>query len=80
MTGDGGRMTVQVRVYLDKSGPGHSAGLLRCLDVVSEDEKGNERSHDNLIDNREFPSAEQLIAHIANYFKISKDRVVIEDE
>ena len=53
-------------------------GLIRCGSVISEDEDGAEKSHDDLIDNKEFHSAQEMIEYVAGKLKVSPDIVEVD--
>ena len=68
-----------VTVHLDQEVPEYMHGVLRCAEVTSEDEEGNEQDHPELIDNAEFASEDALKAHVAERLGVSPDVVDIED-
>jgi len=70
-------MITLVKVYLDEEVPEYMAGIIRIGSVVSEDEKGNERSHEKLVDNMEFSSEDLLKQHVSNYLKVAVSRIEI---
>lgn len=71
-------MIKQVLITLDENIPEYMSDILRCEIVISFDENGNEKNHQNLIDNNEFHSEKELIYHIADRLKISPDIISIE--
>ncbi len=68
---------VRVIVELDDM-PEYMEGIIRCGSVISEDENGNETEHDELIDNTEYESTQDLINDIAK--KLGVDPSIIEIE
>ena len=54
-------MIKQVFITLDENIPEYMTDVLRCETVISFDENGNEKNHQNLIDNNEFHSEKELI-------------------
>ena len=70
---------VSVVVKLDDNVPEYMQGVLRFCSVTSEDEDGNETEHDDLIDNTEFRSEDELSQHVASALNVSVDLVAIED-
>jgi len=68
-----------VSVHLDDNVPEDMHGIIRCGSVVSEDEDGNElKNHQELIDNTEFHSEDELIEYVAKKLGVSKDIVGVE--
>lgn len=73
-------MIAYVKVYLDDEVPEYMDGILRCGSFISEDENGNEiQDHQELIDNTEYHSQEELIEDVANRLSVSPDIVEIVD-
>lgn len=72
------RKIVSVTVTLDDNVPEYMAGIIRCGSVVSEDEDGNEKSHEELIDNTEFHAEEELIAHVAKRLGVDPSIIAVE--
>ncbi|WP_126536012.1 hypothetical protein [Aerosticca soli] len=65
-----------VSIHLDDNVPEYMQGIIRCGSVVSEDEDGNElKDHQELIDNKEFHSEDELIEYVANKLGVSKNIV-----
>jgi hypothetical protein len=69
---------VSVTVTLDDNVPEYMAGIIRCGSVVSEDEDGKERGHEELVDNAEFHSEKELISHVANRLGVNPSIIRIE--
>lgn len=68
-----------VSVQLDDDVPEYMDGVIRCGSVISQDEDGNElQDHQELIDNTEFRSADELISYVAGKLGVSKDIVSID--
>ncbi|MBY6205531.1 hypothetical protein [Halomonas denitrificans] len=68
-----------VSVHLDDDVPEYMRGIIRCGSVVSQDEDGNElKDHQELIDNTEFRSEDELISYVASKLGVSKDMVGID--
>lgn len=68
-----------VRITLDDSVPESMSGIIRCGSVISEDENGRQiKDHQELIDNAEFHSEEQLIASVAKRLGVSESVVEVE--
>ena len=69
-----------VRVALDDDIPEYMSGIIRCGSVISEDENGGIiQDHQNLIDNTEFRSEQELIASVAIRLKVSESVVEITE-
>jgi len=66
-----------VNVCLDDDMPEYMNGLIRCGSVISEDENGKETDHQDLIDNTEYHSSDELIKDIANRLNVRTDIVEI---
>ena len=66
-----------VNIYLDDNMPEYMNGLMRCGSVISEDENGKETDHQDLIDNTEYHSSDELIKDIANRLQVSTDIIEI---
>ena len=58
-----------VKIYLDEGVPEYMNGIFRIGNVISQDEKGNESHHEDLVDNLEFRSIDVLKQHV-RAFKI----------
>ena len=69
---------VNVVVTLDDNLPEYMDGVLRCGSVTSEDEDGNETEHDELVDNAEFRSTDELRRHVAKALNVSIDLISID--
>lgn len=68
-----------VSVQLDDNVPEYMSGIIRCGCVTSEDEDGNElQDHQELIDNAEFRSEEELISYVASKLGVPEDIVAID--
>jgi len=68
-----------VRITLDGSVPESMGGIIRCGSVISEDENGKQiKDHQELIDNTEFHSEEQLIASVAKRLGINESIIEVE--
>lgn len=67
-----------VKISLDENMPEYMSEIFRIGGVISEDEKGNETDHDNLVDNSEFHSIDALKKHVADSLKIDETIVEIE--
>jgi hypothetical protein len=73
-------MIAFVKVYLDDNMPEYMQGIIRCGSVISEDENGNElKDHQELIDNKEYHSREDLIEDIAKRLGVNPAIVEIID-
>lgn len=60
-----------VRINLDDNVPNYMSGIIRAGSVISEDENGSEISdHQELIDNTEYHSREELLEDIARRLKV----------
>jgi hypothetical protein len=69
-----------VNVFLDDNVPEYMSGVIRCGSVTSEDENGNRlQDHEDLVDNLEFHSYEELIESVSQRLGVSPDRVGIQD-
>lgn len=74
------RLIARVQVFLDQDKPGFMDGIYRCQSVISYDAEGNQLSdHEELVDNSEFHSLEDLRRDIANRLNASEDIVFIEE-
>lgn len=68
-----------VRVYLDDDVPEYMQGIIRCGSVFSDDEDGNElKDHEELIDNTEYHSTQELISDVASRLGVSPEIVEIQ--
>jgi len=68
-----------VSVQLDDNVPEYMDGIIRCGSVTSQDEDGNDlQDHQELIDNAEFRSEDELISYVASKLGVSKDIVGID--
>jgi hypothetical protein len=55
-------------------------GIIRCGSVISKDENGNEiTDHQELIDNTEYHSVEELIEDVATRLGVNPDIVAISE-
>lgn len=73
-------MIASVRVYLDENVPEYMNGIIKCGSVISEDENGNQiQEHEDLVDNMEFRSREELRQSISQRLDVNPDRVEICD-
>jgi hypothetical protein len=55
-------------------------GIIRCGSVISKDAHGNEiTDHQELIDNTEYHSVEELVADVAKRLNVSPDIVEIAE-
>ena len=69
-----------VSVFLDNEMPDYLAGRIRCGSVISEDEDGNEiKDHQELIDNTEFDTEEDLCIFIAQKLLVDPSIVCIQE-
>lgn len=68
-----------VRVYLDDDVPEYMQGVIRCGSVFSDDEDGKElKTHEEIIDNTEYHSAQELINDVASRLGVSPEIVEIQ--
>ncbi|WP_151800794.1 hypothetical protein [Acinetobacter junii] len=67
-----------VKISLDEDVPEYMNGIFRIGSVISEDEKGNESHHEDLVDNLEFRSIDALKQHVANSLNVDGTIVEIE--
>ena len=65
-----------VKISLDEDVPEYMNGIFRIGNVISEDEKGNESHHKDLVDNLEFRSIDALKQHVANFLNV--DEIIVE--
>ena len=73
-------MIAFVNVFLDDNVPKYMSGIIRCGSVISEDENGNKiQDHEDLVDNLEFHSYEELIESVSRRLGVSPDRVGVQD-
>lgn len=73
------RKIAYVSVLLDDDIPDYMSGIIRCGSVRSQDADGNElKDHQELIDNTEFHSENELFGYVASKLKVSTDILVIE--
>ncbi len=69
-----------VEVYLDEDIPEYMPGTIRCGSVISSDKKGNQlKDHQDLIDNKEFDTKENLVKYIADKLNVDKSIISIVD-
>jgi hypothetical protein len=75
----GHSMINNVEIYLDDNVPEYMEGLIRCGSVISKDENDNIiKDHQDLIDNTEYHSAEEMIKDVAERLNVSPDIVEIQ--
>ncbi|MDO9209028.1 MAG: hypothetical protein Q7T91_12335 [Sulfuricurvum sp.] len=68
-----------VIITLDDDVPEYMSGIIRCGSVVSEDKDGNQiGDHQELIDNTEFHTEDQLIDYVAKHLGVDKSIIEIE--
>lgn len=67
-----------VKISLDEDVPEYMNGIFRIGSVISEDEKGNESHHEDLVDNLEFRSIDALKQHVANFLNVDETIVEVE--
>ena len=67
-----------VKISLDEDVPEYMNGIFRIGSVISEDEKGNESHHEDLVDNLEFRSIDALKQHVANFLNVDETIVAVE--
>jgi len=68
-----------VSVQLDDGVPEYMRGIIRCGSVISQDEDGEDlKDHQELIDNTEFHSEDELISYVASKLGVRKDIVSID--
>lgn len=67
-----------VKISLDENMPEYMSEIFRIGGVISEDEKGNESHHNDLVDNLEFRSIDTLKQHVANFLNVDETIVEIE--
>mgnify|MGYP000932441177 CR=1 FL=1 len=72
-------MIVYVKIYLDDNVPEYMTGILRCGSVFSYDEEDNETDHQDLIDNTEYHSEDEMKKDIASRLNIDPDIIEIYD-
>jgi hypothetical protein len=75
----GGIMIKSVRIYLDDNVPPYMEGIIRCGSVISEDDKGKERDHQELVDNKEFHTREELIKDVSDRLRVKKEICEVVD-
>lgn len=67
-----------VEIYLDDNVPEYMEGIIRCGSVISKDKNDNIiKNHQDLIDNTEYYSAEDMIKDVANRLHVSQSIVEI---
>jgi hypothetical protein len=69
---------VYVNVTLDDKTPASAAGMIRAGSVVSEDEEGSVKTHQEFIDSTEYRSHQELITAVAQRLGVSDAVVEIE--
>lgn len=52
-------------------------GIIRCGSVISEDSDGKETDHQDIIDNTDYHSTEELIEDVASRLNVDKSMVEI---
>jgi len=68
-----------VSVELDDNVPEYMDGVIRCGSVISKDKYDNDlKDHQDLINNKEFSSENDLIKDIAKELGVSESIVFIE--
>jgi len=63
-------MITQVKIYADDNTSEYATDLIRCEKVISEDDKGNETEHQDLIDKYDFHSSKELIQYVSDRLSI----------
>lgn len=71
-------MIKEVSVYIDEDMDKFMDGVLVCGSVVSIDEDSNEVEHKELIDKKEYNSAQELIEDIASRLDVDPNIVEID--
>ena len=69
-------MITNVIIYLDDNVPEYMDGIIRINSVISKSKNGDEINHQELIDNTEYHSSNELIQNIATRLNI--DSTIIE--
>jgi len=69
-------MIKEVRIYIDEDMDKFMSGVLVCGSIVSINEDSTCTQHDELIDKKEYHSAEELIEDIAS--KLNVDPSIVE--
>lgn len=67
---------VYVSVTLDDDVPEYMTGIIRCGSVIAEDSNGEETDHQEIIDNTEYHSIQELIDDVA--LRLGVDKSIIE--
>ncbi len=70
---------VYVDVKLDDNVPEYMDGIIRCSSVISEDKNGERFNHQELIDNTEYHSVDELVKDVASRLSVSEDIISIVD-
>ena len=73
-------MIASVEIQLDGTTPEYMDGIIRCGSVISLDENGNQiKDHQDLIDNSEYRSTDEMRKDIASRLGVDSDIVEIID-
>lgn len=68
---------VKVEIYLDDNVPECMDGIIRCGSVISYDKNNTKLDHQDLIDNTEYYSEDELVKDIAERLKVNKSIIKI---
>ena len=69
-------MVKNITVYLDREQL-EFRERVRCGFIVAENENGGETYHNDLIDQFEYPSINDLVDDIVGIFRVHKDKVLV---
>ncbi|MBU0480075.1 MAG: hypothetical protein KKG47_03120 [Proteobacteria bacterium] len=69
-------MIRNITVYLDDAG-NESENVIRCGFIVTENDNGEETCHNDLIDQSEYSSLNDLVLDIAGIFKVNRRDILV---
>ena len=68
-------MIRNITVYLDNGTKEYDS--IRCGFIVTEDDEGEETYHNNLIDQSEYYSLQDLVSDIAGIFSVNRNDILV---
>ena len=69
-------MIRNITIYLN-SDPGEFENSIRCGFIVTENEKGEETYHNNLIDQSEYYSTRDLVSDVTGIFRVNRSDILV---
>ena len=69
-------MIRNITVYLDNEAQEHESSI-RCGFIVTENDEGEETYHNDLIDQSEYYSLNELVNDIAGIFRVNRSDILV---